>query len=337
MITKQFWDQVNGKDVFIYTLKNAFGESVDLLSYGAAIHRFIMLDKNGELKDVVLGAKDGEAFKGFVGEGIAVGRCANRIAKGECVVNGKKIVLEKNSGELNIHSGQDHYGKQFWEAEVDEATNTVRFYLEDQGKSGFNCVVHACISYTFHDDHQLKITYDLDPEDDTVLSPTNHSYFNLDQGDVRDLELTIHATNYAPRTENKLPEGDIVPVAGTVFDYTNPTLIGEGMNRTENPVMGYDDNWILDGEGFRKVARLHSNQSGRTLNVYTDMPGLVCFVGGPREPVPGKDGRTYGPYSFICLETQYVTNAVNCPQYVSPVHLSHEKLHSETVFEVVVE
>ena len=333
MIEKSFWGNINDTPIYIYRITNSRGHFVDLLNYGAAVHRIFVPDRDGVLKDVVLGAKDEEAFlTGFTGEGICVGRCANRIANGQFELNGKTYQLEINSGTNCIHSGSDHYGRKVFCAAFDSDSNIVHFYHTDEGKSGFNSRVHVSISYTWTNEDELIIDYDLLPEEDTILSPTNHSYFNLDQGDVRDLVLWINADMYAPRTANGLPEGDIIPVEDTAFDFRAPAVIGERIQMIPGERKGFDDNLILNGEGFRKAAVLHSRNSGRTLSVYTDMPGIVLFCGGPREPVEGKDGRRYGPYCFVCLETQYISNAINCPSYKSPAAKGKEHFLSRTVF-----
>ena len=337
MIQTEIWDKIDEKDVYLFRIFNRHGEYVELLSYGASLHSVCVKDRKGNLADVVLGAENAEDLQaGFTGEGVVVGRCANRIADGRCVIGGKTVVLEQNQKGNCLHSGCDHYGQKHFRFEVDESENTVHFYHTDEGKCGFNTRVNVHISYHFDDNHRLSVRYDLDPEEETVLSPTNHAYFNLDGGDVRELCLFMDADFYLPKTEKGLPEGGILPVKGTVFDFRESIRIGDAMARFDT-VKGYDDHFLLNGEGMRRVATLRSEKSGRVLNVYTDMPSITMYASGVGRAYRGKNGRTYEGYPFVCLETQFPTNAVNCPQYASPVFGAHERLISETVFEFVTD
>jgi aldose 1-epimerase len=153
---------------------------------------------------------------------------------------------------------------------------------------------------------------------------------------VRELSLFVDADSYLPKTAKGLPEGEIAPVDGTVFDFRKSIRLGDAMQRAEG-ALSYDDHLLLNGEGQRLVATLSSEKSGRVLNVYTDMPSMTFYASPLRRAFAGKSGRTYEGYCFICLETQFPTNAVNCPQYASPVFLAHEHLISETVFEFVTD
>jgi aldose 1-epimerase len=337
MIQKELWDVMDGKEIWLLRIFNRHGEYVELLSYGASLHSAYVQDREGKLSDVVLGAENAEDLQaGFTGEGVVVGRCANRIADGRCVIGGKEVILEQNQKGNCLHSGCDQYGLHHFEWKIDEAENSVHFYHIDEGKCGFNTRVNVHISYHFDDNHRLSIRYDLDPEEETVLSPTNHAYFNLDQGDVRDLHLFMDADFYLPKTEKGLPEGGILPVSETVFDFRESIRIGDAMARFET-VKGYDDHFLLNGEGMRRVATLRSEKSGRILNVYTDMPSITMYASSLGRAYKGKGGRTHEGYPFVCLETQFPTNAVNCPQYASPIFGAHEHLISETVFEFVTD
>ena len=337
MIQKELWDAMDGREIWLLRILNCHGEYVELLSYGASLHSAYVKDREGNLSDVVLGAKcASDLAAGFTGEGVSVGRCANRIADGRCVIGGKTVILEQNQNVNCLHSGCDQYGLHHFTFEIDEAENTVHFFHTDEGKCGFNTRVAVKISYRFDDAHRLTIHYNLDPEEETVLSPTNHAYFNLDQSDVRDLRLWIDADSYLPKTEKGLPEGDILPVTDTVFDFRKSIRLGDAMQRAEG-VVSYDDHLLLNGAGQRLVAILSSEKSGRVLNVYTDMPSMTFYASRLGRAFAGKNGRTYEGYCFICLETQFPTNAVNCPSYASPVFSAHERLISETVFEFVTD
>ena len=77
--------------------------------------------------------------------------------------------------------------------------------------------------------------------------------------------------------------GEILPVAGTPFDFTTPHVIGERIDEDVmqlNIVKGYDHNWVLntDGDDTKLAARLIDFKSGRTMEIYTNEPGLQIYT-----------------------------------------------------------
>ena len=99
----------------------------------------------------------------------------------------------------------------------------------------------------------------------------------------------------------------------------------------------YDENLLLEGSGLREVAWLFAPPSGRGMRVYTDMPSLVLFTFAAPRPIHGKNGAVYTGFRSVCLETQFVTNAVNCPAFYAPVFHQGETLRSRTVYEFYTE
>ncbi len=52
--------------------------------------------------------------------------------------------------------------------------------------------------------------------------------------------------HYIPTTEDGIPTGQITPVKGTPFDFTEMKRIGKEIDETP---AGYDHNWVLHGLG----------------------------------------------------------------------------------------
>lgn len=329
----------NGREVYLYRITNQAGEYAELLSYGASLHRLCVMDRDGGLGDVVLGEESVDGFAGFCTEGVVVGRCANRIADARYEIGGRVYQLEPGRGGHCLHSGSSNYGQKHFKAIVNEEENRVTFLLEDDGACGFGCVVHASISYTWNDAHQLIIDYQLIPEGTTLLSPTNHSYFNLGCKDARDHILQINADRVALKSERGVPEGNVIEVRGTYLDFRTPRLIRDALKDmipAKGRRSGFDDNYILNGTGFREIGNLVSVSSGRRMRVMTDMPGLVLFAASLPEPHQGKNGMIYDGYCFVCMETQYVSNAINCEAFQKPIFRKGEKMISRTMYEFSV-
>ena len=76
-----------------YTLTNANGLKVELITLGAAIAELHVPDKNGKLVDVVLGFDDPAGYQSDKNQyfGCTTGRYANRIAKGKFTIDGTSI------------------------------------------------------------------------------------------------------------------------------------------------------------------------------------------------------------------------------------------------------
>lgn len=332
---REFGKLPDGRSVTCYTIRNSTGEFVELLDFGASLHSVNVRDVPGDIGNVVLGVKHADELTGRSKEGATIGRCANRIAFGRYAIDGKVTQLETNAKGHFLHGASGNYACRMFCAETDEANHSVSFYLRDKGEGGFDCDVDVHVRFAFRDDHCLEIAYDLLPYGDTVLCPTNHAYFNLSgSGDVRDSILKIDSNTIAAKGRIGMPTGEKRNVAGLPVDFSVRRTLREAMESdskgffTRMPA-GYDDCFILAKEGFGEAAELIAPDTGRMMRVYTDMPALIVFTPPPRET----DGGLPGVYGSICLETQFVPNAVNCPSYRSPVYRKGEKLLSRTVYE----
>ena len=333
----------DGRQVHMYTIRNCWGEYVELLDFGACIHSVFVPDRDGCLGDVVLGVTRAEELAQRSVEGTMIGRVGNRIKAGKCVLDGREVQLEKNVRGNFLHGASGNYAFRMFDGQPEPDGQTVRFYCKDTGEGGWNDNVDVWMSYTFDDDHKLTLHYLLIPEALTVLSPTNHVYFNLgDFGDIRDHQLIIHADCLAQKGELAVPDGRTLRVDGTPFDFRQPRTIREGIDSDQDDWLpqdkrGYDDFYVLPGKGMRLAAQLYCPDTGRRLNTYTDQQSLVFFTPTNCSTRPGKRGVTYPDYAGICLETQYVPNAVNCPEFDSPVFRPGEKMESWTIYEFLAE
>lgn len=329
----------DGRDVKKYTVKNSFGEYVELVDFGAVIHSLCMLDKNGNIGDCVLGCPDVPSMTGRSFKGATIGRCANRIEYGRCVIDGKEYQLDINRGGHFLHGGAGNYASKLFSGKVEEDGRTVTFYLRDTGEGGFNNEVDAYVHFTFDDEHKLTIHYEMTPVGEaTVLSPTNHAYFNLaDFTDARDHVLTIYASNLAKRGESGVPTGGLDPVKGKPVDFTSPRVIREAMDSDVSYFpegrVGYDDFYVLDRERDDNLAAvLYSPKTGRVMKTYTDMQSVILFTPSNCKGSADKSGELAEDYSAVCIETQFVPNAVNVPEFDSPVFKAGEKYDSTTIY-----
>ena len=107
----------DGRQADLYIMTNASGASVEITNYGGIIRAINVPDKNGKLDSVVLGYNDVSGYIPTVGYlGALIGRVGNRIANGECMLNGQKLTLAKNEkGVTHLHGGNVGFNLKLWD------------------------------------------------------------------------------------------------------------------------------------------------------------------------------------------------------------------------------
>ena len=100
---------------------------------------------------------------------------------------------------------------------------------------------------------------------------------------------------------------------------------------------GYEHNFVEDKpEGsFEKVAEVTEETSGRTMEVYTDLPGMQLYSGNFIEKENGKERQIYTKRTGICFETQYFPNSINVPEFTPCVLKAGDTFRSTTVYKFV--
>lgn len=156
---KDFGQLSDGSRVSLYTITNARGESVSLTDYGASVVSLLVHDRQGALRDIVLGCDDAPAYERQTAcLGGVPGRHANRIARGRFVLNGKTYQLAINNGENHLHGGPTGFHRRLWRAAVGE--NSLTFTrLSCDGEEGYPGNLLVSVRYTFDDECRLGIHY----------------------------------------------------------------------------------------------------------------------------------------------------------------------------------
>jgi aldose 1-epimerase len=238
-----------------------------------------------------------------------------------------------------MHGGTSSFAYKIWEAEQPDESTLNLSYLSIDGENGFpgNLTVRA--TYHVTDNNELDIHYEAETDQPTVVNLANHSFFNI-SGDlnssVESQLLYVNADSYTPIDSMKRATGEILPVAGTIFDFTAQRLIGERINEDSlKTTGGYDHNWVLSSNGDvgKLATRVTDKQSGRTLEVYTTEPGIQIYTGNQfRKVIVGKNDIAYPQRSAICLETQHFPDSPNKANFPSPVLRPGETYHSRCIY-----
>ncbi|HDR9012861.1 TPA: galactose mutarotase [Burkholderia vietnamiensis] len=340
-----------GQPVSQYTLANAHGVTLKIITYGGIVTALDVPDRNGKPADIALGfdsLRDYEAHNGNIHFGALIGRYANRIARGRFVLDGKTWTLPVNDPPNTLHGGPDSFDAKVWtvtgtRSDADGSSVTLR-YVSPDGENGFPGTLTTDVTYTLTRDDLIRIDYRATTDRDTVVNLTNHSYFNLaghDGGSVERQLIEIAASRFTPTDATSIPTGALASVAGTPMDLRQLTPIGAHL-RDRDPQLaiahGYDQNWVLDHGGQSApafAARAYDPASGRFLEVYTTQPGLQFYTSnGLNGSVAGKGGTLYRQTDAFALEAEHFPDSPNRPAFPTTVLKPGETLHEVTVWRV---
>ena len=339
-----FGKTADGQVIHRFTLSNGTGLEVQVMNWGATLLSIEVPDWEGRSENVTLSlATFAEYEAGHPLLGSTVGRYANRIDGGGFEIEGKRFDLETVNAKtgVHIHGGRQGFAKQLWSGKVIEEDDSVGVEFSHEspdGHEGFPGRVEVTVTYRLNPENELEIEYLGTTSRPTHLNLTNHAYFNLagaGSGSVLDHRLTLEAEGILAIDDRKIPTGEILPVAGTAFDFRRPTRIGERLEEVDGG--GYDHCYVLsDAPSLKEprwFARLKEPESGRVMEVETTFPGVQLYTANYLKPKwEAPDGRPYGPHHGVCLETQAFPNAPNQPRFPSTLLLPGEEYRQLTRF-----
>lgn len=334
MIEKSRAGVIGGREVSLYKLTNSLGAYITVLDYGCTITSVVVPDKNGRLTDVALGYETLDEYvknDGYLG--MLVGRCANRIAKGRFTLDGREYSLAVNNGPNHLHGGINGFsGKVF---DCSALGNTLRFSaFSPDGEENYPGSLTLIAEYSFTDDCELILNYKAVTDKRTIVNITNHSYFDLNgQGSGRAMEqsVRIFADALTEIDDTSIPTGVLRPLKkGDPFDFSEPKELGRDINAEDIQLKmgtGYDHNFVLSdnftGEygiyGLKYAAQVTGRETGIVMDIFTTMPGMQMYTANFLDNRNGKNGKTYDLRCGAAFETQNFPDAVNHPDFPSPV------------------
>ena len=329
-IEQTAWGSVDDQPVDLFTLTNAHGLVTRIATFGATVVELHVPDRRGRLADVALGFDTLDEYvrtpRYF---GATVGRVGNRIADARFELAGRRFDLSANHGRHHLHGGRKGWDKVVWAAEPIETANGPSLLLGLQsadGDEGYPGTIDAATRYTLTDSNELVIEMTATTDRTTIVNMVHHTYFNLRSigGDILGHELQVTADAYTPGMP---PDGRMVPVRGTPFDFTDSKPIGRDHQAAGSPgggaPAGFDSNWIVNGDptALRPVARLADPTSGRVMTLRANQPGVQFYSGVFLDSTTRGKGRIHSVSSGLCLEPQAFPNAINVPDWRDQVIL----------------
>ena len=254
-----------------------------------------------------------------------------------------EYTLPANDGRNHLHGGPLGFGERIWDiADCDD--NKAVFTLDScDGDMGYPGNVHVQCTYALSDDGKLSVNYEATTDKATPICLTNHSYFDLfgaGSGRTLEMHLILDCERICNTDKALIPNGSFTEVYGTPYDFTEEKPLGRDINVDFGLLRhccGYDTNYFIIGfDGtLRHAGRLSDPQSGRKMDIYTDLPCIQLYTGN----MIGEDNPPfYGKYKShdhmgVCLETQVMPNAVNCPGITDTILRPGEKYSKTTVFD----
>lgn len=249
--------------------------------------------------------------------GSVCGRVANRIAGGSFELDGQLYKLAVNNGPNHLHGGNRGFSDMPWQVEEASGSHVLLSLVSPDGDEGYPGTVSVKALYELSE-NVLSLTLTAETDAPTLLNLTNHAYWNLDgTGTVDNHSLQVFAAEYTPMVAN-IPTGEIAPVEGTLYDLTLPAMLGE-RNAPGAIAGGYDDNYVLPAEDGVRLAAILATPS-RTLELYTDTPGLQVYT-GDYLPLP-RGG--------VALEPQNFPDTPHNPQFPS-IELRPGQVYRRTI------
>jgi len=341
---KAFGQAPDGKQVRLYSLRNANGLTADIMTYGAIVVSLRTPDRKGQMADIVLGYDNlQEYIKISPYFGAIVGRYGNRIAKGKFTLDGAEYTLATNNNANHLHGGIKGFDKVVWDdkpVQRPDAVGVRLSYLSKDGEEGYPGNLKATVTYLLTNKNELRIEYEATTDKATPVNLTHHGYFNLTGGqrDILGHVLALNADRFTPVDEGLIPTGELKAVKDTPMDFTKATAIGARIANEHQQLKfggGYDHNWVLNkgGKEMTVAARVSEPTTGRIMEIRTVEPGIQFYSGNFLDgTITGKGGRVYPHRWGFCLETQHYPDSPNKPNFPSTILRPGEKYETTTIY-----
>lgn len=345
---KDFDTIIDDKQINLYWLENDSIKAA-FTNYGGRLVGLWVPNEEGKMTDVVVGMG---SVKGFADAtepyfGATIGRVGNRIAKGKFTLKGEEYQITLNNNGNSLHGGNKGFQYVVWEAEQPDDKTLVLTYRSPDMEEGFPGNLDVKVTYSVTDDQVLKMEYEATTDEATPVNLTNHAFFNLNgegNGSILEHQVQIYADKFTPVDGGLIPFGELRDVKGTPFDFTKSHSIGERIDAENEQLKngnGYDHNFVLNekqAEGMNHAATVTGDQSGITMNIYTEEPGLQFYSGNFMEGKNTfKSGKKDEYRTAFAMETQHFPDAPNQENFPSIILEPGDEYHTVSLYRFSVE
>lgn len=301
------------KGIIEYILKNDNGMTVKLINIGCSITEILVPDRNGEYNNVVLRYETlKEYFKNEHFLGSVIAPVAGRIENAEFNINDKVYTFTPNEGDNLLHSGEINPYNKIWDSAIENDKVVLQYKIGDEypGAPLFT------VKYMLSDDNELKLEYEVSAESETVVAPTNHTYFNLGSEPDRNTANHVIKSNTESwlKMNNALITKSIEQPEG-LFDLREGSPFSEIFSSDDEQLEiangAFDHYFIFDEDD--KAAVITDDKSGRVMKVSTTFPGMILYMGNNMDETINLKDRKSQKYAGFCVETQCTPAALKLP------------------------
>lgn len=332
---QKLWGKLpDGDEIHLYTLDGGAGVTADISDYGGIIVSLRTPDRDGQPGDIGLGFDTLEEYLAKPNYyGALVGRVANRIRNGKFTLDDKEYTLYTDKKGIHLHGGKQGFNTKKWVA-TQEGKRLRLDYFSPDGEEHYPGNLKVTVRYELKG-KKLRIDYEATSDAPTIVNLTNHEFFNLNccQSDVLRHELRMQAHSYTPVDNTLLPTGEILPVSGTPMDFTQTKPIGRDLKDIPE---GYDHNYVLtrtSPEASEWLVNVHDPDTGRTLDMATTEPCVQLYIGNFLDGSDiGHNKTAYKHRYGFCLEAQLAPDAINNPNFTTPIIHPGETYRQTTIY-----
>lgn len=341
--TKSNFGKINNEAIELFTLQNANGVQVTISTYGATITSILVPNKSGELKNIACGfdTLDGYFSESYVNNspyfGGTIGRYCSQIKDANFQLNGTKYDLAANCGANNLHGGKQGFDKKVWNAEILVGGSAVKMsLLSTHLEEGYPGDVAVSVTFALTDSNELRIDYSGVPTEDTPLSLTNHTYFNLSKfaDTVENHTAQVNTNKRLQLDETGAATGVIVDVTGAADDLRAGKRIGAVHEQMND---GFEHFYVFDNPKaeLNHVAAITNETKDLSLDVYSTEPCMLLYTGKyTSDDIKRENGEQYGKYRGFCCETHRYPNGPNIADSPNSITKAGEEYKSTTVFKL---
>ena len=317
-------------------ISNAAGNIVlHAVPYGATATNLLVRDRDGVLRDILLGFDDAGKYCSAAPHtyfGATIGRIANRIKGGTFEFKNKTYHTDLNEPKDTLHGGWSGYDRRTWSVLEHTNSKVLFHYFSIDGDQGFPGNVWINVTYEITERDAWRISISAATDSSTILSMTNHAYFNLNANVNNTATVEKHivhmptASRYLEVDSDLLPTGRVLP-ASNAMNFSQPKSLGRDIDKT--PARGYDNAWIFGSSGDKDednaLVIVSSPLTGIELKMYTDQPSVQMYSGNalngslPRKASQcfNNESCYYSHRGAFTLESQAYLDSIHHPNFPS--------------------
>lgn len=331
----------------IVTLTNANGMQISVMDWGATWISCKMVLMNGSLQEVLLGCNNPLQYlkqKAYLGA--TIGRYANRIKNAEISQGVHSYRLIANEEPNHLHGGPKGFSERRWNLLNHNEQQVIFGIYSPDGDQGYPGNMKATVTYTLTNLDQVEISYYATVDDNCPVNLTNHAYFNLEgpNRDARNQRLMLNADYFLPVSAEGVPLVGLKSVLSSpgMDFHDSKSILKDFLRDAEQKVVGgYDHAYLLHADCAdcqKPAAQLRSSDGHRQLTIYTTESAIQLYSGNSLAGTPSREGGTYNNYAGITLETQYLPDSPNHPEWSQPDCWINagEEYHSKTIYQFSV-